>query len=322
MLNSLSPPRRRFVAAILGLVVLAAAVVAGTAAVRAFQGNGPDVTPVAQDARPPVLLVPGYGGATSDLEPLAAALQAQGRQATIVHLVGDGTGDLRIQAGALQAAVKAALAGGADSVDIVGYSAGGVTARLWMQAYDGGSVARRIVTLGSPQHGTDLASLASDIAPGSCPEACQQLATDSDLVRSLNSGDETPAGPRWVSIWTTDDKVSVPPETAVLSGALDFSVQSICPGRQVTHGQLPTDPAVMAMVLAQLQRSSPVGPVRLGLHRERRQSVMSLVTKLAHAAPRKITTYPACRITPCTTSCHRIGARKRSTKASQYRVTR
>ena len=260
MLNSLSPPRRRFVAAILGLVVLAAAVVVGTAAVRAFQGNGPDVTPVAQDARPPVLLVPGYGGATSDLEPLAAALQAQGRQATIVHLVGDGTGDLRIQAGALQAAVKAALAGGADSVDIVGYSAGGVTARLWMKAYDGGSVARRIVTLGSPQHGTDLASLASDIAPGSCPEACQQLATDSDLVRSLNSGDETPAGPRWVSIWTSDDKVSVPPETAVLSGALDFSVQSICPGRQVTHGQLPTDPAVMAMVLAQLQRSVPSVP--------------------------------------------------------------
>ena len=260
MLNSLSPARRRFVAGTVGLVVLVAAVVGGTAAVRAVQGRGPDVTPVAQDAQPPVLLVPGYGGATDDLEPLAAALRAQGRDATIVSLAGDGTGDLRIQAGVLQTAVEAALRGGARSVDIIGYSAGGVTTRLWMQTYDGGSVARRIVTLGSPQHGSDLASLASDIAPDSCPEACRQLATDSDLMRSLNSGDETPEGPRWVSIWTTDDQVSLPPETAVLDGALDFSVQSICPSRRVTHGQLPNDPAVMAMVLTELRRTPPVIP--------------------------------------------------------------
>ena len=260
MLSALSPARRRFVAGLLGLVVLAVAVLAGTSVVRAVQGGGPGVTPVAQDAQPPVLLVPGYGGATSDLEPLAAALRAQGREATVVHLAGDGTGDLNVQAGVLQTAVRAALGGGAHSVDIVGYSAGGVTARLWLHAYDGGSVARRIVTLGSPQHGTDLASLASDIAPDSCPAACRQLATDSDLLRSLNSGDETPDGPRWVSIWTTDDRVSVPPETASLAGALDFSVQSVCPSRQVTHGQLPTDPAVMAMVLAELRRTPPSVP--------------------------------------------------------------
>jgi triacylglycerol lipase len=135
-----------------------------------------------------------------------------------------------------------------------------VTARLWLQAYDGGAVARRIVSLGSPQHGTDLASLASDLAPDSCPAACRQLVTDSDLVRSLNSGDETPDGPRWVSIWTTDDRVSTPPETASLDGALDFSVQSVCPSRQVTHGELPTDPAVVAMVLAELRRTPPATP--------------------------------------------------------------
>ncbi len=45
VLNSLSPARRRFVAGTVGLVVLVAAVVGGTAAVRAVQGRGPDVTP-------------------------------------------------------------------------------------------------------------------------------------------------------------------------------------------------------------------------------------------------------------------------------------
>jgi triacylglycerol lipase len=260
VLSSLAPARRRLVLILLGLVVLAVAAGGATAVVGAVRGNGAPVTPVGQDAQPPVLLVPGYGGSTSDLEPLAAALRAEGRDATIVRLAGDGTGDLNIQAGVLETAVRAALRGGATSVDVVGYSAGGVTTRLWLRKYDGGSVARRIVTLGSPQHGTDLASLATDIAPDSCPEACRQLATDSDLIRSLNSGDETPAGPEWVSIWTTDDHISTPPETASLTGALDFSVQSVCPGRSVTHGQLPNDPAVIAMVLGELRRTPPTLP--------------------------------------------------------------
>jgi triacylglycerol lipase len=260
VLSSLAPARRRLFLLVGGAVVVAL-LAAGTAlSVSALRGAGHDVTPVAQDAQPPVLIVPGYGGGTGGLETLAAALRAHGRRATIVHLAGNGTGDLETQARVLQSAVQAALRGGAGSVDVVGYSAGGVTVRLWFRAYDGGSVARRIVTLGSPQHGTDLAALATDIAPDACPVACQQLATDSDLLRSLNSGDETPPGPRWVSIWTTDDQISTPPQTASLDGALDVAVQSVCPGRSVTHGQLPEDPAVIAMVLAELGRRLPVVP--------------------------------------------------------------
>ncbi|WP_151084373.1 lipase family alpha/beta hydrolase [Nocardioides cynanchi] len=259
MLDSLAPARRRLFLGV-GGVVAAALLVGGVAfGVSAVHG-GHTVTPVSQDAQPPVLIVPGYGGGTGGLETLAAALRAHGRDATIVQLAGDGTGDLETQAAVLQRAVQTALGRGAPSVDIVGYSAGGVTARLWFRAYDGGSVARRIVTLGSPQHGTDLAALASDLAPDSCPVACQQLATDSDLIRSLDSGDETPPGPAWVSIWTTDDRISTPPQTASLDGALDLTVQSVCPGRSVTHGQLPEDPAVVAMVLAELARTPPVVP--------------------------------------------------------------
>jgi triacylglycerol lipase len=175
----------------------------------------------------------------------------------VVHLAGDGTGDLHEQAAVVQRAVEAT---GSPSVDVVGYSAGGVTVRLWARTYDGGSVARRIVSLGSPQHGTDLAALADDLVPGRCPAACRQLATDSDLIRELNGDDETPDGPAWVSIWTTDDVVSTPPDTASLAGALDFSVQQICPGAEVSHGQLPVSPVVIAMVEAQLRRSAPALP--------------------------------------------------------------
>ena len=238
----------------LGIVAAAAAVVV----VPRLGGSDP-VRPVAQRARPPVLLVPGYGGGTAGLDVMAAALRRGGRDVTVVHLAGDGTGDLHVQAAVVQRAVEAT---GSRSVDVVGYSAGGVTVRLWARRYDGGSVARRIVTLGSPQHGTTLAALADDLAPGRCPTACRQLATDSDLIRQLNSGDETPDGPAWVSIWTDDDQISTPPDTASLAGALDFSVQQICPRARIAHGQLPESPMVIAMVAAQLRRTAPAVPGR------------------------------------------------------------
>ncbi len=94
---------------------------------------------MSQDALGPVLLVPGYGGATAALDVLADALRQSGRDATVVALAGDGTGDLREQAEVLDDAVQRALERtGAASVDLVGYSAGGVTARLWARDFGGG----------------------------------------------------------------------------------------------------------------------------------------------------------------------------------------
>jgi triacylglycerol esterase/lipase EstA (alpha/beta hydrolase family) len=260
VLDHLAPARRRLVLGALGLLVVVALGVALVVIEPKVTRGGSTADSVSQSAQPPVLLVPGYGGGTAGLDVMAAALRREGRDVTVVHLAGDGTGDLNQQADVVEDAVHRAISAGADSVDLVGYSAGGVTVRLWVRQYDGGSVARRIVTLGSPQHGTDLAALASDIAPDKCPEACRQLATDSQLIDQLNSGDETPSGPLWVSIWTTDDAVSTPPQTASLAGALDFSVQQVCPRVNVTHAQLPESPVVIAMVEAELRRTPPALP--------------------------------------------------------------
>ncbi len=257
MLDSLSPARRQFVVLVAGLAALV--VVAGVIVVLLRRDR--PVTPVSQDDLGPVLLVPGYGGSTKALSVLAAGLQDAGRDATVVQLAGDGTGDLNDQAKVLDEAVRRAMAAtGADSVDLVGFSAGGVIVRLWMRDFGGGNLARRIVTLGSPHHGTDVAALAIDVAGDRCPEACEQLATDSDLLRRLNAKDETPPGPAWISIWTTDDRTVVPPESASIQGALDFSVQSVCPGLEVAHGDLPRTPAVIAMTIAELRAADPALP--------------------------------------------------------------
>jgi triacylglycerol lipase len=258
VLAGLSPARRRVVLAFLVLVLAAAAVLVGTLVSRS---TAPPARPVTQERPGPVLLVPGYGGATGSLESLADVLTAAGRDATVVPLPGDGTGDLHASANALGQAVDAVLARtGAASVDVVGYSAGGLVARLWVA--DGHTdVVRRVLTLGSPHHGTSLADLAGDVAPGSCPVGCQQMAGDSDLLAGLNRGDETPVGPTWVSIWTTQDETVTPPDSARLAGALNIPVQSVCADAKVGHGDLPLDPLVQQMVLAELAAGPPA---RLG----------------------------------------------------------
>ena len=208
-----------------------------------------------------MLLVPGYGGSTAALQVLSDALAVGGRTARIVTPSGTGTQDLRDQAADLGRAVDEVLdSSGADSVDLVGYSAGGVVVRLYVADLGGGSKVRRAVTLASPHHGTDLASLAGALGSEACPEACQQLDPDSDLLRQLNAGDETPAGPVWVALWTEDDKTVVPPESGALDGALDFSVQSICPDVTLGHADVPRSPTVAVMVESVLALSAPRRP--------------------------------------------------------------
>ncbi len=237
-------------------VLTAAVLVLGTVLV--VQRTGGSEPAAVDQSRPgPVLLVPGYGGSTGSLQTLAGKLTETGRDATVIQLPGNGTGDLNAAAEVLGTAAREAVARtGATSVDVVGYSAGGIVARLWV-ADGGADVTRRVVTLGSPNHGTSLADLAGTLAVDACPEACRQLATDSDVLRRLNSGDETPAGPTWVSIWTTQDRTVTPPDTARLDGAVNLPVQSVCADADIGHSDLPSAPLVQAMVLAQLEAGAP-----------------------------------------------------------------
>jgi triacylglycerol lipase len=245
-------PRRRMLGAVVALIVVAAAVAGAVAAAHGGAGShGPGHVAAdlpAQNRPGPVILVPGYGGNTGSLQQLAARIRATGRVATVLHLPGNGTGSLVTDAALLNAAVGTAEAHGAPSVDVIGYSAGGVVALLWARTDDGIAKARRIVTLGSPFHGTRLAAAAEAFLPDACPVACQQLVPDSPLLTSLDLG--RAAGlPRWLSLWTTDDQTVVPPDSARLPGAIDVAVQSVCPALRLTHSQLPHDPAVIAMVL-------------------------------------------------------------------------
>ncbi|MCY1139263.1 lipase [Actinoplanes sp. Pm04-4] len=210
--------------------------------------GGGDDGPRPDQAQPgTVLLVPGYGGSRTALTRLAERLTAAGRTATVLTLPGDGTGPLEDQAETLDAAVRDATTAGAPSVDVIGYSAGGVVTRLWVDRHAGAERARRVVSLGSPLHGTRLAGLGARFGGARCPQACQELAPGSDVLDSIDGA--LPDGLPWLSIWTENDETVQPPDSARLDGAINLSLQSICPAARTAHSELPTDPYVTALVL-------------------------------------------------------------------------
>lgn len=246
--------RRRLLA--LGCACLIAA--GGAAAGIASVAGGP-AQALPDPARPgAVLLVPGYGGSTGSLDVLATRIRRTGRVATVVMLTGNGTGDLRAQAGVLEGYVERAVLAGSGPVTIIGYSAGGVVAWLWDVRYDGGARAARIITFGSPLHGTDLASLGETFVPGECPVACQQLVPGSSLLTGL--ADSSAPRPPWLSLWTTDDKTVYPPTSAEMNGAVNVPLQSVCPTLVVDHSQLPDDPLADGIILRTLSTGTITTP--------------------------------------------------------------
>ncbi len=252
------PQRRRLVLVVVGLVLTLVITGVVVVVLRAVARTAP----VAQDRPGPVLLVTGYGGGLDSLVPLADHLRAVGREAVVVDPLGDGTGDLTAQADHVgEVAERVLRETGAPSVDVIGYSAGGVVARLWVRN-QGADVTRRVLTIGSPQHGTTQAALGSELA-GGCPAACEQLNPGSDVLRRLNAGDETPAGPEWITVRSTEDRVVTPVASASLDGALNLLVQDFCPSATTTHGALTSDPVTLAVLDSTLAATPPAPPTNV-----------------------------------------------------------
>jgi pimeloyl-ACP methyl ester carboxylesterase len=244
-------PRRRVLLGGAGLLAAMVGIVAGVL------GSRGEPEPVA--GRPgAVLLVPGYGGSTGSLDQLAIRIRMTGLTAVVVPLAGDGTGDLTVEARALDGYVNRAIGAGSGPVTVIGYSAGGVVAWLWDVDYGGQGRAGKIITLGSPLHGARIAAVGTAFDPGECPVACQQLAPGSALLAQLQQSGQ--ARPPWLSLWSTDDQTVQPPDSARLPGAVNVPLQFVCPGADIQHSQLPTAPLVVGLVLRALASNRLTAP--------------------------------------------------------------
>lgn len=252
--------RRRGVLAAVG-AVLALTVGATPAGAATDSATGGGV--VAQATPDPVVIVNGTLSPQFVTEPLAVRLRADGYTVRTFVLTNLGTGDIRDTARDLATFVAQVRAEtGAARVDLIGHSQGGLVERQFVKTEGGADQVDSLIMLGSPNHGTSVASLVEMFAGGDCLGfvACQQMATNSPYIQALNAGDDTIGNVRYTSIFTRYDELATPYDTARLGdGAANIFVQGQCPLRFVGHLGLVLDGAVYDGIRDALRG----GPVRL-----------------------------------------------------------
>jgi len=185
----------------------------------------------------PVLMVHGYGANGGFWVHLAAQLEAQGFSHATVDLE-PVFGDIEDFAQQLERAVQALrAASGSEKVIIVAHSMGGLVARAWLRRF-GADHAARIITLGTPHFGTDLAHM----GPG---DNARQMRRDGEWLAQLDAADR--AQRRLItSIYSWHDNIIAPQNSCHLPGAHNIAL----PG--IGHVAMGRHPDIAKHILAEI----------------------------------------------------------------------
>ncbi len=176
----------------------------------------------------PVLLVPGWFDTARDLAALRIRLVNSGWPSTHVATVTfeEPTGSNRDHAEELRVAVAELLEqSGAQQVDIVAHSMGGLATRWYLLQEGGEAPVRRVAFIATPHRGT----LSAHFAWGGGRD---EMMPESPFLDTLNSRAPVPQGVEVITVRTTVDTHVVPGENATLPGVTDHKL--CCP----THAGL------------------------------------------------------------------------------------
>lgn len=167
----------------------------------------------------PVLLLHGYGcnsGFWAWLTPLLD-------EARISHATLDlepVTGSIDSYAASIEQAARDLCAHtGSGKLIVVAHSMGGLAARAWLRAHGTERVAR-VITLGTPHHGTALANLGIGINAA-------QMRCDSDWLRALAAAEPQATRALITSLFSWHDNIVSPQSSSVLEGARNIGFGGI-----------------------------------------------------------------------------------------------
>jgi len=127
---------------------------------------------------------------------------------------------------------------GAHTVAIVAHSMGGLVARAWMRVHGMAALAR-VITLGTPHHGTALARFGLG-------QNAFQMRPGSAWLRALAQGEDAAARALVTSVYTHHDNIVSPQESSRLPGARNLEFGG------VGHVALGSNPRVLAAVMEEL----------------------------------------------------------------------
>lgn len=153
---------------------------------------------------------------------------------------------------------------GADKVDIVGHSQGGMMPRYYLKFLGGAAKVNQLIGIAPSNHGTTLDGLTNlaKTIPGAeallefgLPAIVDQVA-GSDFLTKLNNGGDTVPGVRYTVIETQFDEVVTPFTSAWLdesSGEVtNILLQDLDPDDRSGHVGIVFDPVVLREVLTLL----------------------------------------------------------------------
>lgn len=205
-------------------VVLLAALVAGVVVPGGVRGESVDPAsaqhagPRMDSVRVPVLVIPGWFDTVEALAGLRARLRAAGwppervAGVTFADPVGSNVAHAREIGDAVTALRERT---GAERVDLIAHSMGGLAARLYMTSHPG--TVRRVVFLATPHRGTLSAYLAFG-------EGRDEMLPGSEFLETLNAHPAVPAGVAALTVRTWLDTHVIPGASATLPGVRDVVV--------------------------------------------------------------------------------------------------
>jgi triacylglycerol esterase/lipase EstA (alpha/beta hydrolase family) len=183
----------------------------------------------------------------------------------------DATGDIANSAQQLSSFVNQVLAAtGADRVDIVGHSQGGMMPRYYIKFLGGAAKVHTLVGLAPSNNGTTLNGLftlasyfpGANAALAACP-ACAEQEAGSSFITKLNAGGETSPSVSYTVIESDNDEVVTPYTSAFLPAASNVTnilLQNQCSLDQGEHLSMPYDHIADADVLTALDPADPQHP--------------------------------------------------------------
>lgn len=211
----------------------------------------------------PVIVVAGMGGPGFAYDVLASRISADGYRTYIYQLPGLGLGDIHASASQFAGYVdQVRAATGSAKVDLVAHSEGGLVSRDYVKSFGGSTKVDKVITLGSPAYGTQIANLATFFTLGTCVglTACVQMQQGSTYLNGLNAGDDSIGSVRYWAFATKYDELVQPYRNAFLNAAdgniVNTTIQDKCWLRVVGHAGLIFDGTTYSGVRQALSGSS------------------------------------------------------------------
>ncbi len=210
-----------------------------------------------------ILLHGSFSSVASNFSALVPKLLAAGR-----CVYGLDYGDGGIAAVKTSAAEFAAFVGqirnatGSPTVDVVGYSQGGLVLRTALRL-DGLAHDVATAVLLAPSWNGTTAPLVRSVPASLCP-ACADQVAGSPLLRQLDVGGDLDGTVRYAELSTVDDVVVTPISSQVPSGPAgrvrSSIVQDRCPEATVDHVQLPGNAGAISWTVAALATEGRPSP--------------------------------------------------------------